>query len=111
MPDPKFVETYVKQLDDTFKVRQTNNAAIAMMALNPDDLYGVMRSLLVLIAPEDHDRFKTSLLSQDNLPADQIAEMFAHVFEVAAGGRPTKRTSGSGRTTAKKVATKRSAES
>lgn len=100
---------YLKDLDVTVGIKRKNNAAMTLAALDPDNPWRIVRTMVDLVVEDDQKAFYDALESQDDLSGEQLAQLFMEMTGVAAGERPTRRSNASGPTTVKRAASKRSA--
>lgn len=106
----------VQLLGEEFRVQVGINA-FASFKIAEGDGESIMHSLVEFLHPSDRERFMARLRTTTHLEGgldsaeaiDRLIKIFRAVGEVAAGGRPTKPSSGSSRSTVTRVATKRSA--
>ena len=95
---------------EQFKVRTGLNAWMVSKAIaDGNDIGSFVKLILHSIYPEDHERLNKVMEAQAEIGFDDLNEITAQIWEVAAGGRPTTPTSASRRTTSKKAASPRSA--
>jgi hypothetical protein len=94
---------------EKFKVRAGLNAWMVSRAIEEgDDIGSFSRLILHSIEPEDHKRLDEVMSRQASVGFDDLNDITAQIWEVAAGGRPTTPSSASRRTTNKRAASKRS---
>jgi hypothetical protein len=95
---------------ESFLIRQDINAFQLARLSDPDYVAAAMTSILLgAVAEDERERLVKTLGSIPKLSATKLAKIFNAVLEAAAGGTPTQSSSGSRRTTPKKVVAKRSA--
>lgn len=94
---------------EEFMISQDVNAFQLARLGDPDQVAQAMTQILLgAVAEEDRDRLVKTLGSIPRLKATKLAKLFNGVLEAASGGTPTQSSSGSRRTTPKKVVSKRS---
>jgi hypothetical protein len=94
----------------SFMIRQDINAYQLASLQDPDRVAAAMTQILLNAVEEDErERLVKTLGSIPRLSVEKLGFIFNAVLEAAAGGTPTQSSSGSRRTTPKKVVAKRSA--
>jgi hypothetical protein len=96
-------------LGEKFKLRKGVNDWLLLRAMDEENPSGVTKLMLSMVAGLDRPRFNSMLGRQQNMTIEDVMEIFQDMYEAVADGRPTKPSSGSRRTTPRKVVSRPSA--
>jgi hypothetical protein len=93
-------------LDESFTLLKNINAWALQRAMDEEDPSAATKLMLGLLVDDDKRRFDHAMRGVSNLSGDDIMEIFMAMFKAVSDDRPTKRSAGSSRTTAKKAASR-----